>query len=1139
LQARKAVPEWHTLTSITKDDADDSGRKVQFDMTEQEGAQHSGFVRLLIQPSFEGIKDKGGPPGGRGGLMADPSFKFQRMDREVDWDEVENADIDDILDNGDTISLSKLLPTLIHADIDNELEEMEAEVDPELVQAFKIMQYSTQYLVHCHKKLADRCQANETEAEKTRPSLRSLHETRRRQRREIVLLRKEADEQDATLQAYTLLLQSQNPDLARLMDESNRPKRDQERDTEERGSRRQQKQKSKHQKQRRSSSEEGSDSGSRADDDRSTEEQRKKSQEMKEVLNMQEEMRIGVDGGGGGGKRNDVDALARLDVKGRRGKEKEADEEARKRRLREETAAAREFVERQKREEVDLDRRAQERMHEENRAAAVMLQCAWRGKKGYQKLAKRRHVQGIREDEAAKALQSSVRRWGAKGAVRTLRDAKQEREEDQARREQMKREAEEQKRKQRQRAERRKQHDDTEQDSRRDALVDTEVLGKMRDVCRKAVSLDSRCTLRAVFGHFDVRESGEIDRQELRDGLDALGIRVSRQQARRLVRKFTGASQTSLLPKQSKAQQQQQQQQPPRRPPSLRISCEQFFRTISGREHRWTEKYVDVPTALAVRQQAEEDGEVVAVTAGGAHASLQASLSGSRSGPLAAMASSLRAIDFDYWGAPLLETNYYEIVTACMTRYDNASTEVRHRYLQQSFVSMGIDTSTCQCARGCQRRFNKGVVCDYKTIGDRSVSSDNPASEASTSRMPALVFPNFARADPDDLAIHLWTYSMVATPAMHTRLNEAILADDRKLLQAQGYVMCALDRWIRDNPGNKLNDFKGKYEVTLYRGTPLAETQEVPFEDQGSGGGGSSGRGGAGRMGPVKSLQEEANPMPRRMPMYVSATKSKTKALECCWPGQPVLEFKVPAGCKSCAPVSSLSHFPDEQEWLMRAYTPVRFVRQRVEKLSVGSGSWAQLCDTLVVTYEVLEGGEVFAQNEALGEHVESCVVMCDVAKKTHPGGDGEEEREEEDERYEAIADRLLRSKNRRAREPREREEEKKQQQGADDRGHFSSRIQHIRERIKQELELHVTDQGRDPTNYKAFVKSIEELYNQFDTDGSGEIDPEEVVEMLLLIGVSLETAGKWAPSVIVDLVPHIDGFVSFTFVCLEPNHQN
>jgi hypothetical protein len=32
--------------------------------------------------------------------------------------------------------------------------------------------------------------------------------------------------------------------------------------------------------------------------------------------------------------------------------------------------------------------------------------------------------------------------------------------------------------------------------------------------------------------------------------------------------------------------------------------------------------------------------------------------------------------------------------------------------------------------------------------------------------------------------------------------------------------------------------------------------------------------------------------------MYVAASKSKDKAQEFCWNGSPILEFKVPRGCK-------------------------------------------------------------------------------------------------------------------------------------------------------------------------------------------------------------------------------------------------
>ena len=85
----------------------------------------------------------------------------------------------------------------------------------------------------------------------------------------------------------------------------------------------------------------------------------------------------------------------------------------------------------------------------------------------------------------------------------------------------------------------------------------------------------------------------------------------------------------------------------------------------------------------------------------------------------------------------------------------------------------------------------------------------------------------------------------------------------------------------------------------------------------------------------------------------MAASRSKAKALEGSWPGAPLLEFKLPAHAQGtnscCAPLSAVSHFPDDDEWLIRAYTPVKKIGERMQMLAAGGSHEGEPVETLVV----------------------------------------------------------------------------------------------------------------------------------------------------------------------------------------------
>jgi hypothetical protein len=102
------------------------------------------------------------------------------------------------------------------------------------------------------------------------------------------------------------------------------------------------------------------------------------------------------------------------------------------------------------------------------------------------------------------------------------------------------------------------------------------------------------------------------------------------------------------------------------------------------------------------------------------------------------------------------------------------------------------------------------------------------------------LWTNFDECDPDDIAIHLWTFSMAGTrskaevgeaggeqqwgainlnvpshaqQALYKRLNIAILEDDPNSLNRMAFIICGILRWIRRRTFTPTSD------IILYRGS--------------------------------------------------------------------------------------------------------------------------------------------------------------------------------------------------------------------------------------------------------------------------------------------------------------------------------
>jgi hypothetical protein len=118
------------------------------------------------------------------------------------------------------------------------------------------------------------------------------------------------------------------------------------------------------------------------------------------------------------------------------------------------------------------------------------------------------------------------------------------------------------------------------------------------------------------------------------------------------------------------------------------------------------------------------------------------------------------------------------------------------------------------------------------------------------------------------------------------------------------------------------------------------------------------------------------------MPLFIASSSSLQQAQQFTWIRDngvacPILEFILPKGqiCDSVACVESLSHFPDEKEWLMSAYTPFKYCSQRLEYLEIGRQSILKL--VVIVQYTVLPHEETFATYEAKGQDIKTVMLLC------------------------------------------------------------------------------------------------------------------------------------------------------------------
>lgn len=91
------------------------------------------------------------------GYQQPPSFLFRERKGRVNWRNLANLDIDDLVGRGDIKALEAHLSNITFANI--EREDLEKFGDATLLKLFRLSQYGLEYLLNCQNYLANQTQA--------------------------------------------------------------------------------------------------------------------------------------------------------------------------------------------------------------------------------------------------------------------------------------------------------------------------------------------------------------------------------------------------------------------------------------------------------------------------------------------------------------------------------------------------------------------------------------------------------------------------------------------------------------------------------------------------------------------------------------------------------------------------------------------------------------------------------------------------------------------------------------------------------------------------------------------------------------------------------------------------------------------
>jgi len=159
-------------------------------------ANHS---QIPNQPLYNSFFVGSQQPAGYG-YQQPPTFLYRERKGKVNWRNISNLDIDDIIGRGDTRALETYLSNITFANI--EREDLEKFGDATLLKLFRLSQYGLEYLLNTQNYLANQAYMLDNQYKHSEDKLKPIEELARRNHAEITNLKSEVKQKKDLIKTY-------------------------------------------------------------------------------------------------------------------------------------------------------------------------------------------------------------------------------------------------------------------------------------------------------------------------------------------------------------------------------------------------------------------------------------------------------------------------------------------------------------------------------------------------------------------------------------------------------------------------------------------------------------------------------------------------------------------------------------------------------------------------------------------------------------------------------------------------------------------------------------------------------------------------------------------------------------------------
>jgi len=129
-----------------------------------------------------------------------PVFMFRERKGKINWRNIANLDVDDLIGRGDVRSLETHLSNITFSNI--EKEDIETFGDATLLKLFRLSQYGLEYLLNCQNYLSGQSQVLDNQYRHSEDRVKPLEDQARRNQSEILNLKADIKEKKELISAY-------------------------------------------------------------------------------------------------------------------------------------------------------------------------------------------------------------------------------------------------------------------------------------------------------------------------------------------------------------------------------------------------------------------------------------------------------------------------------------------------------------------------------------------------------------------------------------------------------------------------------------------------------------------------------------------------------------------------------------------------------------------------------------------------------------------------------------------------------------------------------------------------------------------------------------------------------------------------